>query len=140
MHACYVSVDPTMATGSSECSDGSTSRMRLLNGYEMVGMAGLVSLAVLGMVGRRSYQRKIVQLTKEMEKEASGRAIDQPPRVWAVLTPMETIKVFLVPMGFVGAGCGIIGYGLKQWYGVRDIPHGFELLRWITRTGPPPSH
>ena len=103
-----------------------------------VGVAGLASLVVLSVVGRKSYQRKIVQLTKELEKQGKD-ATSLPPKVWAVLTPGETMKVFLVPLTVVMTGCTITGYGLKQWYGIRDVNHGLEMLRWITRTGPRPS-
>ena len=103
-----------------------------------VGVAGLASLVVLSVVGRKSYQRKIVQLTKELEKQGKD-ASSLPPKVWAVLTPGETMKVFLVPLAVVVTGSTILGYGIKQWVGIRDVNHGLEMLKWITRTGPRPS-
>ena len=103
-----------------------------------VGLAGLASLAVLTIVGRKSYQRKIVQLSKEMEKE--GNSVRMPSKVWAVLTPGETIKVFLVPMAYVVGGSMLVGTACKHWYGLRDWSHGIQTLKWITRTGPPPLH
>ena len=119
-----------------------TSSWTVPNGFEMVGIAGVASLAVLGVVGRRSYHRKVSQLTKELEKEAMGRNVKTTgpaPKVWAVLTPGETVKVFMVPMAVVFTGCGAVGYGVKRWYGVRDWDHAFATLRWVARTGPPPQ-
>jgi hypothetical protein len=108
----------------------------------VVGVVGVVSLAVLGVVGRRSYNRKIVQLTKELEKEGKKYEISssgKPPKVWAVLSPQETVKVFTVPLFFVLSGASAVGFGLKSWYGIRDFQHGLETIKWIARVGPPPS-
>lgn len=104
-----------------------------------VGIAGLASLAVLAVVGRKSYQRKVVQLTKELAKE--GKTIDpsSPPRVWAVLTPQEALKVFFIPFAVVATGSTVAGYGLKRFYGIRDMQHGIDTLKWIARVGPPPA-
>ena len=109
-----------------------------------VGVAGMASLAVLAIVGKKSYQRKVAQLTKEMEKEAfkhvlEGEKIPTPPRVWAVLTPQETVQVFAIPMIIVLSGTTVVGAGLKSWYGIRDVQHGLDTLKWITKTGPPPN-
>ena len=104
-----------------------------------VGIAGIASLVVLSVVGRKSYQRKIVQWTKELETQGLDPKIHLPPKVWTVLTPGETLKVFLVPLAVVLTGSLGAGYGLKQWYGIRDVTHGYEMLRWVTRTGPRPS-
>lgn len=104
-----------------------------------VGIAGAVSLAVLGIVGRKSYQRKVVQLNKEMEKMGiKPLTAGPPPNVWAVLTPQETIRVFAVPLMFVLSGSAMVGVSLKKWYGINDMRHAMETLRWVTRTGPPP--
>ena len=103
-----------------------------------VGVAGVASLIVLAVVGRKSYQRKIVQLTKELEKQGMDSS-SLPPKVWAVLTPGETMKVFLFPLAIVGSGTVAAVYGVKRFYGIRDMEHGMEMIRWITRTGPKPS-
>jgi hypothetical protein len=107
--------------------------------FSAVGIAGLASLTVLAVVGRRTYQRKVVQLTKELAKE--GKTIDpsSPPKVWAVLTPEETLKVFFVPLAVVATGSAVTGFGLKQFYGIRDLQHGIDTLKWIARVGPPPA-
>jgi hypothetical protein len=102
-----------------------------------VGVAGTVSIIVLGLVGRKSYRRKVVQLTRELERE--GKPLTAPSKVWSVLTPQETIKVFTIPMAFVLGGTALSGYGLKRWCGIRDFQHGLETLRWVTKTGPPPT-
>ena len=104
-----------------------------------VGVSAIVSLAVLGVVGRKSYQRKIVQLTKELEKEGKKFDVHAPPKVWAVLTPQETVKVFAVPLAFVLTGTAAAGYGMKRWWGIRDWQHGVDTLKWIAKVGPPPS-
>jgi hypothetical protein len=103
-----------------------------------VGFVAAGSLAVLGIVGRRSYKRKVVQIAREMEKEAST-VVNPPPRVWAVLTPGETVKVFALPLGVVMAGTAATGYGLKRWYGFRDARDALDHIRWISRTGPTPN-
>ena len=104
-----------------------------------VEIAGAVSLAVLGIVGRRSYQRKVVQLNQEIEKMGIKSSTAGPPlKVWAVLTPQETIRVFTVPLMFVLSGSALVGVSLKKWYGINDMRHAMETLRWVTRTGPPP--
>ena len=103
-----------------------------------VGVAGVTSLVILGIVGRKSYQRKVVQLTRELEKEGKGAKYG-PPKVRAVLTPVETIKVFLVPMVYVLCGTTIVGGGVKKLCGIRDFEHGISTLKWVTKTGPPPS-
>ena len=100
-----------------------------------VGVAGLASFAVLVIVGRRSFQRKVVQLTKELEAEGMREA---PSKVWAVLTPKETIKVFAIPMAYVLTVTALVGTGLQRWYGIKDFPHAIETLKWVTKTGPPP--
>lgn len=104
-----------------------------------VGIAGLASLTMLAVVGRKSYQRKVVQLTKELAKE--GKTIDpsSPPKVWAVLTPEETFKVFLIPLAVVATGTAVTGFGLKRFYRIRDMQHGIDTLKWIARVGPPPA-
>ena len=104
-----------------------------------VGVAGAVSLAVLGIVGRKSYKRKIVQLSRELEKQGPRSVSAPPPKVWAVLTPQETIKVFTIPLVFVLSGTATVGYVLKHWCGIRDIQHGLQTFRWIARVGPPPK-
>ena len=105
-----------------------------------VGVSAAVSLAVLAVVGRKSYQRKIVQLTKELEKEGKKFDVNAPPRVWAVLTPQETVKVFMIPLAFVLAGTTAAGLGMKRWWGVEDWQHGVDTLRWIAKVGPPPRN
>ena len=104
-----------------------------------VAFAGALSLGVLGIVGRRSYKRKIVQLTKELEKEGKSFDVHAPPKVWAVLSPQETIKVFTFPLAVVLTGVATTGYLVKRSYGIRDMDHAIETIRWIARTGPPPS-
>lgn len=106
--------------------------------YGAVAFAGCASLAVLAVVGRQSYKRKVVQLSKQLEF-ASCDTKHAPAKVWAVLTPVETVKVFFVPLFFVFTGTGLAAYGLKRLYGFRDIQQGIDTLRWVTRTGPPPS-
>ena len=98
---------------------------------QSVGFAGVGILSVLILVGRKSYHKKVAQLTKK-----TG---DVPGRVWSVLTPAETIKVFAVPFVYVSVGCALLGTGLKQWMGIKDWKHGVETLRWITHTGPAPT-
>ena len=78
-----------------------------------VGVSAAVSLAVLAVVGRKSYHRKIVQLTKELEKEGKKFDVHAPPKVWAVLTPQETVKVFAIPLAFVLTGTGFAGFAMK---------------------------
>ena len=108
--------------------------------FKAVGIAGLASLVVLSVVGRRSYQRKILQLTKDLEKQGIAKTSSSPPpKVWAVLTPTETLKVFIVPLCVVMSGTCILGLGVKKWYGIRDLQHGLETIRWVTKTGPRPS-
>lgn len=104
-----------------------------------VGIAGVASVTVLAVVGRKSYQRKMVQLTKELAKE--GKTIDpsSPPKVWAVLTPVETLKVFFIPLAVVVTGSALTGFGLKRFFGIRDMQHGIDTLKWIARAGPPPA-
>ena len=104
-----------------------------------VGVAGAISLAVLGIVGRRSYKRKIVQLTKELAKEGKSFDANSPPKVWAVLSPQETMKVFMFPLFVVMSGTSLVGYSVKKVWGIRDMQHGMDTLRWIARVGPPPS-
>ena len=111
-----------------------------MNEFSAVGAAGFASLAVLALVGRQSYRRKIGQLSKELEKKSTGLQNGRTPtKVWAVLTPQETIKVFLLHLAFVITGTSLLGAGLKQWYGIRDLREGLDTLRWVARTGPPPS-
>lgn len=104
-----------------------------------VGVSAAVSLAVLAVVGRKSYHRKIVQLTKELEKEGKKFDVHAPPKVWAVLTPQETVKVFAIPLAFVLTGTGFAGFAMKRWWGIQDWQHGVDTLKWIAKTGPPPS-
>jgi len=111
---------------------------RRMSELKAVGVAGVASLIVLAVVGRKSYQRKIVQLTKELEKQGKGPS-SLPPKIWAVLTPGETIKVFIFPLAIVGSGTIATGYGLKRAYGIRDMDHGMQMIRWIARTGPKPT-
>jgi hypothetical protein len=101
-----------------------------------VTVAGCVSLAVLAFVGRRSYKRKVVQLTKELEKEGKKGT---PDKVWAVLTPQETIKVFLVPLTYILSGTALTAFFLKRCYGIHNLQQGIDTLKWIARTGPPPT-
>jgi hypothetical protein len=104
-----------------------------------LAVAGALSLGVLGIVGRRSYRRKIVQLTKELEKE--GKVFDplSPPKVWAVLSPSETIKVFAMPLTIVLTGTTVTWFAIKKMYRINDIQHGMDTVRWLARVGPPPA-
>lgn len=104
-----------------------------------VAVAGALSLGVLGVVGRRSYKRKIVQLTTELEKEGKTIDVSAPPKVWAVLSPQETIKVFTFPLAVVLTGVASAGYVIKGSYGIENMDHAIETIRWIARTGPPPA-
>lgn len=111
-----------------------------MNEFSAVGVAGSASLAVLALVGRQSYRRKVVQLSKDLEKNSMGPLNGRTPtKVWAVLTPQETIKVFLLPLAVVISGTTLLGTGFKQLYGIRDLREGLDTLRWVARTGPPPS-
>ncbi len=108
-----------------------------------LGTLSAVSLAVIALVGRRSYKRKITYLAKQMAEETKSDALPrlnrQPHRVWAVLTPGETLKVFFVPMAFVVSGVVSVGVLMKKWYGIRDGHHAIATMKWIAGTGPPPS-
>ena len=104
-----------------------------------VALAGAISLGVLGVVGRRSYRRKIVQLTKELEKEGKTFDVSAPPKVWAVLSPQETIKVFTFPLAVVLTGVCTTGYLVKRSYGIQSVDHAIETIRWVARMGPPPA-
>lgn len=112
--------------------------------FRTLGALSVISLAVIGVVGRRSYKRKVSFLAKQMAEEPGignvpQRTLGQPPKVWAVLTPSETLKVFFVPMAFVVGGTYTTGVCVKKWYGIRDWHHAVATMKWVARTGPPPS-
>lgn len=107
-------------------------RNRLL--WSVAG-AALMSLSVLGIVGRKSYKRKVVQLAKE----ALITGQPAPVGAWAVLTPAETARVFLVPLGWVLGGSILVGAGAKKWIGIKDWDHGIQTIKWVTKRGPPPT-
>jgi hypothetical protein len=119
-------------------SESSVTSSKPIPLFTTLGAVSALSLTVLAVVGRQSYKRKVVQLTKQIAEEtAQMRKSEGPPRVWAVLSPSETLKVFFVPMVWVLAGTGTVGIGLKKWYGVRDWDHAVRTMKWVAGTGPP---
>lgn len=112
--------------------------------FTTLGALSIVSFGVIGLVGRSSYKRKVAYLAKQMAEEAKSNvsvnsASSNPPRVWTVLTPSETLKVFFIPMAFVLGGTYSVGVFVKRWFGIRDWDHGIATMKWVARTGPAPS-